>query len=94
MIETITVVAITTVLSGLITFSSTMVWTRGSFEKGIEKAIKVHEEMWHKDSMYKYVESEFSKHKSQCPASKRFEKLEGMVKFMYIKAGGNIEDVM
>lgn len=75
--------------TSLLTFTITTIAYRKLFKEMIYEALVSHEEKWHKDSMYHYVESEIDKHEKDCPAFQRFIAVEKAIYFLVVKAGGN-----
>lgn len=86
-------IIVTAAISCLITMVASMIYYPGKFQKMIDGAFQTHEEIWHKDSMYAYVEKVVEKHENNCTANQKIEKVERAVTFLYIKAGGNIKDL-
>jgi len=82
---------IVAIVSALLTFTVTTLSMRGSVRTETEAAVNNHVAILHQDSLYEYVESAISKHKLDCGAAKKLEKIEKVVLAIYVKQGGNIE---
>lgn len=82
---------IVAIISTLLTFTVTTISMRGSVRTETEAAVKNHVAILHQDSLYEYVEGAILKHKQDCGASAKLEKIEKVVLAIYVKQGGNIE---
>lgn len=89
MMHTILTSSVVALVSVLLTFTFTTLASRST----IEKAVKTHVEILHQDSLYQYVETELHKHKADCVASNKIEKIEKIVLAIYVRQGGNIEEL-
>lgn len=83
---------ITAMFTSLLTFAISTIAYRRIFREMIKEALESHEEKWHQDSMYQYIEKEIEKHEIDCPAFQRFVAVEKAIVFLVVKAGGNPRD--
>lgn len=56
----------------------------------VEEAVKRHTDLWHQDSMYKYVEAAVDKHSKNCQACNSIEEVRLAVIWLVEKQGGDI----
>lgn len=77
------------IISSLLTYFISSISQRGA----LSNLIKQHMQIWHQDSMYKYFETEIMKHKENCTAAQKIDKIEKIVIAIYMKQGGKIEDL-
>lgn len=84
MTNPVTVGIIVAIFSSLLTFTVTKVTSR---------TVRQHEEVFHQDSLYSYTEAEITKHRIACGASEKLKKIEKVVIAIFIKQGGNIEEL-
>lgn len=56
----------------------------------MEEGIKRHTDLWHQDSMYKYVETAVDKHSKNCQAYNSIEEVRLAVIWLVEKQGGDI----
>jgi hypothetical protein len=95
MLEKVLIIIITTIISALITYFISSLINNKIFQKSIDEAIKVHEKVWHQDSMYRYVEDQIEKHINQCGAEgvkKELVSLKQALTFLVVKHEGNPRD--
>lgn len=89
----IIIAVISALISGLASFTFTIIRSEKKFRDIVQEGIKAHEKIWHQDSIYKFVESELNKHKADCRANIGFDKLEKAVYFLVIKSGASQQDL-
>jgi hypothetical protein len=93
MIEKIAIAAIASAFSILLTIVLNMLLNPKAIKDVVHGVMRTHEEIWHKDSMYQYVELELKKHNEACPAPRSIRKVEKAVTFLFVKAGGELKDL-
>ena len=92
-LQAVMVTIVASLISGLATFTFTMIWSRSTLKEKAKDAITTHEKIHHQDSIYKYVKQELDDHKTQCRANNVIDKIEKGVYFLLIKNGASQEEL-
>lgn len=80
---------IASVFSTLVTFLVSSLSSRYLLKKMVQEEIKHHNEVFHQDSMYEYVETEIKKHETECIAHKDFDAIKRALIFLVTKQNGS-----
>lgn len=93
MVEKILIAVFAGVFCSVFTTLVNVLLTPKALKAMVEEAIKHHTEVWHQDSMYKYVEGEIVKHADACQANYCIDDVKKAVFWLVEKNGGNIMEM-
>jgi len=85
--------AVSVLLTSLITYFITTLVNRSAYAAVAKSLVKHHEQIWHQDSMYAFVEKEIGKHTKNCEAAQDIKHVKNIVLAIYVKQGGKIEEL-
>jgi hypothetical protein len=94
MLEKVLIAVIAGAFCSMLTTIISILMAPKIFKVMIAEAVKQHTDIWHQDSMYKYVETAVGKHEESCLANNSIEEIRMAVIWLVEKQGGDIYKVM
>jgi hypothetical protein len=93
MLETVTIVLVTSVISSLVTYFITSVSYTNYMKDTFMGYVKIHEKIFHQKEVDSYVEKKIKEHTETCPYGGTQLKVVNLLEYLVRKTGTNPEAV-